>query len=601
MIVEDSQEDLELYKRLLRRNSICNYEILTAEFGDEGLELFLTEKIDCILLDYGLPDMSGLDFLDELSNKIEGGSSAVVMITGQGNEEIAVEAMKRGAQDYIVKSALTSEQMAHSIYNAIEKVSLRSALTQANKEIETLAFFDSLTGLANRNLFRDRFEQAIKMGRRSKEKFALMIIDLDGFKDINDTHGHMAGDKLLQAAAQKLGFCVRDSDTVSRFGGDEFMIILRNVIDKCGPDLVARKILDQFSMPVIFPGKEVFISGSIGISIFPDDAEDFDGLMKNADTAMYHAKEEGSNVFRFFTHKMGETVIRRKNLEKDLQLALNQEELQVHYQPIIDMKSRRLIGAEALLRWPHPERGMIPPDEFIPIAEDSMLILPIGEWVLRTVCEQAKLWVNNGLTRLRVAVNLSGWQCRQADFPKLVRGILEEAGLKPEHLALEITESVVMGDEKRSVAMLQELHEIGLHIAIDDFGTGYSSLGYLKRFPIDTIKIDRSFILDVLSDSADKILVEAITAMTHRLGLNVVAEGIETEEQLRFLDTLNCDYGQGYYFGRPLHHIEFEKCARDFDQLGAIPEASLNFDPNSSPPSNSIQPIEGVSFPCSTP
>ncbi len=563
LIVDDSPEDQELYMRLLRSGAIT-YAIATAESGEEGLAKLQADTIECILLDYNLPDMNGLEFLHEISNGNGGAPAAVVMLTGQGNEAIAVEAMKQGAHDYIVKNALTLERLAHSIQGAVEKVTLHHELKKANDQIERLAFYDPLTGVANRNLFRDRIEQSIRLGKRFKEKFGFLLLDLDQFKEVNDTMGHLAGDRLLQEFTQRLKSCVRESDTIARLGGDEFAIILENMNNTLAPDAVANKIIDQCTHSIKLQGKEVKISCSIGISVFPDDAENFDGLLMNADTAMYRAKDGGRNGFRFFTPEMNEQATYRKNLQMDLEQALDNGEFEIYYQPIVDLKEMRLQCAEALLRWSHPKRGSVSPAEFIPVAEETRLIVPIGEWVFRAVCQQVKIWKENNLHPPRVAVNLSSWQLQQEDFLDVVKRILENTKADPKWFSMEITESVLMDEDDHGVTTLENLRKMGIYIALDDFGTGYSSLGYLRSLPIDIIKIDRSFIQDIPSNLDEMAITEAIIAMSHRLGLKAVAEGIETDEQLEFLHSTNCDYGQGFYFGKATAAKEFEETLRSY-------------------------------------
>lgn len=440
-----------------------------------------------------------------------------------------------------------------------ERKALEYALRQAQKELETMAFSDSLTGLSNRNVFRDRIEQAIKLGQRTDEKSGLLLIDLDKFKETNDAFGHDAGDRLLQEVARKLHKCVRTSDTVSRLGGDEFAIILHNISEIQNAEIISRNILETFSEPFLLQGASATISGSIGISIFPDHADTAETLLKYADMAMYEAKKEGTNTFRSFTPEMSNAVSIRKNLEKDIGRALKLNEFRVYYQPIVDLCSGRVKSAEALLRWFHPQRGLIPPAEFIPLAEESRMIIPIGEWVLRTVCEQIKRWEKAGFPPIPVAVNLSARQCQNDELLGITSRILDETGVNPAWLSYEITERAIMSGEDSVDTMFHKVHEMGIGFSVDDFGNGYSSLNYLQRFPIDAIKIDRSFMRNVPGNPDESTLVEAIIAMAQRLKLKIVVEGVETDDQVNFLRSANCDYAQGFYFSRAVPPEEFEK------------------------------------------
>ncbi len=570
MIVENSPEDIERYRRFLEPEIGDSSNIITFETGKDGLAQFRQGKPDCILLDFNLPDMDGLEFIEELSNSGEDVPTAVIMLTGQGDEKTAVEAMKRGAQDYLVKNSLSQESMIRAINNAVEKVSLRRELVQVHKELEFLALRDPLTKLANRNLFRDRFEQALREGKRSEETVALLLVDLDGFKEINDTLGHLAGDLLLQEVAGRLTASIRESDTVSRLGGDEFTVILRNIENVYDVEEVARKILESLSAPVNILDEEVFVSGSVGAALYPDDAGTVEELLKNAGIAMYRAKEKGRNNCCFFTKEMNERISKRNEMKGDLQRALENREFRLYYQPIINMETGLISAAEVLMRWPHPRRGMIPPDEFIPLAEETGLIVPMGEWMLRTVCEQVKHLNKNQFPPFRVAINISARQCQCPGFPDVVGRILDESGVNPEWLIFEITETAIVNEEEQNLGTLRQLRNMGIHLSIDDFGTGFSSLSYLKRFPVDAIKIDRFFMRDVPSDPESRALVKAIVAMAESLNLSVVAEGIETESQLDFLRLLKCNYGQGFLFSKAVPFEEFQKMS----QSNMIPKIS---------------------------
>ena len=428
---------------------------------------------------------------------------------------------------------------------------------RAEAVISRQANFDPLTNLPNRPLFLQRLTQAIDTNRRPSTQTALLIIDLDRFKWINDSMGHSAGDTLLRQAAERLRESVRASDTVARLGDDEFTVIIRDFNRNQHVEAVARKLLAALAEPFVVEGNETFLSASIGISLFPRDASDADTLVRHADAAMYQAKARGRNSFQFFRPEMNAKATQRLELERMLRHALDRHEFSLHYQPIIDIRSGVVNGAEALLRWHVPERGNIPPSDFIDVAEDTGLIIPIGAWVLRTACEQAVHWQALGLPPLRIAVNVSAKQCRREDFTATVRNTVEDTGLDPSQLTIEITESLIIDDTHDASSKLQWLRDMGIGIAVDDFGTGYSSLSYLKRLPVNSLKIDRSFIADLTSDPDDAVLVQAILAMAQSLGIRTVAEGVETDSQLTFLHKRGADLAQGFLFSRPLPEAEF--------------------------------------------
>ena len=428
----------------------------------------------------------------------------------------------------------------------------------AQDQIEFQAYHDTLTGLPNRLLFRDRIGVALAHARRTKRSAAVMFLDLDQFKLVNDTLGHTVGDGLLHAVAERLVRCVRAEDTVARMGGDECTILLADLNDSRAASTVATKILETISTPIVVEHHELFITTSIGIALFPDDGDDAEALLKSADRAMYRAKEMGRNNYQFATQAGEDVSAERLSLERSMRYASRRDEFIVHYQPMIEIASGRVVGAEALIRWKHPVRGMMQPGEFIPIAEQSGLILPMGEWVLRSACDQMKRWHRNGNEHLHIAVNLSARQFQQPDLADVVERVLMETGLPPSALDIEITESTAMQNAELTLSTLNKLKKMGVRISIDDFGTGYSSLSYMKRFPIATVKIDHDFVRDVAHDGNDAAIVSAIISMARALKLHVVAEGVEDEEQLAFLQRHDCEYVQGYYYGRPVPSDEFE-------------------------------------------
>ena len=428
----------------------------------------------------------------------------------------------------------------------------REASELATVEMEHLAYHDALTGLPNRPLFMDRLIMALAQMSRMNQKLAVFFLDLDRFKDINDSLGHSTGDTLLKAVAERVRRCVREGDTVARFGGDEFTLLIPRIDHVEDAAKIAQKVLETLKIPFIVGERELFVTTSIGISISPSDGTDPETLVRNADAAMYRAKDQGRDTYQLYAPAMNARALERLALENMLRKALSHRELVLFYQPIVNLRSRNVIGVEALLRWQHPDLGLLSPAHFISTAETSGLIIPIGEWVLRTASRQTKLWQKRLGSDLFVAVNLSARQFQQPNLVELVGEVLEESALSPESLELEITESNAMQNADITLFTLRELKNLGVRISMDDFGTGYSSLNYLKRFPIDTLKLDQSFVRDITTDPIDAAIATAVISMAHSLDLKVVGEGVETEEQFAFLQQQNCDSIQGYLFSPPL-------------------------------------------------
>ena len=422
----------------------------------------------------------------------------------------------------------------------------------SEERIRFLAYYDALTGLPNRTLLQDRLAKALAGALRRKDKVAFLFLDLDRFKDINDLFGHSVGDLLLQNVAERLKSAVRKQDTVGRLSGDEFLIVLTNVKKIAYASVAAERFMHAMSAEFVIQGHSLSISCSIGISMFPEDGMDSESLLRNADAAMYSAKESGRNNFRFFTEDMNAQGVERLTLENGLRLALDKKELFLVYQPQMNIATGKIIGLEALLRWQHPTLGLMPPDRFIRIAENCGLIVPIGEWVLRTVCAQARKWQDEGIPAVSIAINVSTVQFRQKGFCEVIRRVLNETGLDPQYLQLELTESIFLADADETLSLIQKLKAMGLTLAIDDFGTGYSNFNYLRQFRISKLKIDRSFIRDVAVNPDDAAITTAIISMAKSLNLKVIAEGVEDEAQMSFLRAHQCDEIQGYYFSKPL-------------------------------------------------
>ncbi len=476
-----------------------------------------------------------------------------------------------GIMEFFSRESRPPDQMLVQSTRSIgSQIGQFMARGQAEERVRHLAHFDELTGLPNRALFNQRLNHALARARRAEQPLAVLFIDLDRFKNVNDTLGHEAGDRVLKEVAQRLRGCLREVDTVSRLGGDEFVVLIETASRPADVAEVAQKILTALARPVALEGQEFHLTASIGISTCPGDSADLQGIMKNADIAMYRAKEQGKNNFQFYSAQINVHTLERVALESDLRHALERDEFVLHYQPKIDIASNRVVGVEALVRWQQSGKPLIPPMQFIPLAEESGLIVPIGEWVLRHACLQNRAWQDQGLPGLRIAVNLSARQFTHANLLQDVARVLRESRLDPAWLELEITEGMVMHDPARAVQLLRELKAMGIHLSLDDFGTGYSSLSYLKRFPLDSVKIDRSFIQDLPRDGDDAGITQAIIAMAHSLRLAVVAEGVETAEQLDFLRSNGCDEMQGYHFSRPLPEDQLRCMLLDIRAAGVL-------------------------------
>jgi diguanylate cyclase (GGDEF)-like protein len=551
LVVDDDRAMRQMIHKVLASNG---FRVEQAEDGAQSLDVCLRSVPDIVLMDALMPVMDGFEACSRLRQQPGTEAIPVLMVTGLNDEQSVDRAMKAGASDFITKPIywpLLLQRLRHILANQ-----------RAEKQIKHLAYHDTLTGLPNRVLFHDRLQQALSQAIREEHPMGVMFLDLDRFKIINDTLGHDVGDELLKAVSQRLINCIRQGDTVVRLGGDEFTIILPVIGKAEDAAFVAQKILITLAEPFLLNHQELHITSSIGISLYPNDGGDTQTLIKNADIAMYRAKDLGKNNYQFYTADMNSRALETINLENALRHALERNELLLHYQPQIDIRTGRIVGVEALVRWQHPEFGLVSPVKFIPIAEETNLIIPIGEWVLRTACEQGVRWREQGLPVWRMAVNLSARQFRHQDLLQPIRRILQETGFDPHHLELEITESLIMQGAGKTIAILEALDEMGIRLSLDDFGTGYSSLSYLKRFPIDTVKIDRSFVRDIHTDPNDAAITSAIIAMAHSLRLSVIAEGVETEEQLAFLRERNCNEYQGYYFSKPLPAEQVERLVR---------------------------------------
>ncbi|WP_347332846.1 bifunctional diguanylate cyclase/phosphodiesterase [Marinimicrobium locisalis] len=444
-------------------------------------------------------------------------------------------------------------QLARGINRMLEKINeLIRGLNHNIQDMERLAYYDQLTGLENRFLFKAQLRTALSTTTRDRQQLALLYLDLDHFKDINDSLGHEAGDQLLVEVAHRLRGCLREEDSVARLGGDEFAVLLRHVKEARYASLVAEKIIDALRRPIRLSAQEVVVGASIGITLAPDDSSDIEILMRNADLAMYQAKNHGRNIHRFYTPELNTQVEQRLRMERELRQAVANREFELFYQPQLDMATQQVVGIEALIRWRHPYLGLVPPDEFIPAAEESGMIIPIGKWVLHAACQQAKSLQKAGFKDIKVSINVSARQLNDLAFVNDLKSVIAEIGVDPHRLVLEVTESTLMADAQLALKHLHAVREIGVGLAIDDFGTGYSSLSYLKRLPVNWLKIDRSFVQQLPDDEEDQAITTLIVAMAKSLKYKVVVEGVETEPQLGFLQQCGCHYGQGFYFSRPV-------------------------------------------------
>ena len=467
------------------------------------------------------------------------------------------EAARASAALAVLAQAQLREANERLVVAAVHAQTMTEAAEETSARISHMASHDFLTGLPNRSLLTDRLAQAIALAQRHGKRLALMYLDLDQFKHINDSLGHALGDQLLQAAARRLQECVRHSDTVCRQGGDEFVVLLAEIEAAGDAALSAEKLLESLAKPYLIAGHRLHVTASIGIGLYPDDGKDAESLLRNADTAMYHAKKSGRNNYQIFTPRMNERAVERQSVEAALRQALDQREFVLHYQPKVNLDTGAIMGAEALVRMRRSGQAPAYPTQFISIAEECGLISHIGKWVLFDACRQTAQWLRDGLEIGQIAVNVSAVEFQDKNFLTGVRAILQDTGLDPRRLELELTESGLMQDTQYTSAVLRALKELGVQIAIDDFGTGYSSLSYLRRLRVDTLKIDQSFVQDIQDDTGEAVLVSAIIAMGKSLKLRVVAEGIETPQQLAYLQAQSCAEGQGYYLSRPVEAAQF--------------------------------------------
>jgi len=548
LIVEDSENDAALIVRELQRGG---YDP-TVERVDTPVAMVIAlnkQTWDIIFADYTMPNFSGMDALALVREREL--DVPFIFVSGTMGEETAVEAMKAGAQDYVMKSNL--KRLLPTVERQLHAAAVRRERKRSEETVQYLAYHDVLTDLPNRAVFYDRLQQCILTGYREKKPLTLLLMDLNRFKEVNDTFGHLSGDLLLRQIGPRVRRCLRESDTIARMGGDEFAILLPNTHVE-GASMTARKILKALEAPFVLGEVTIDVGVSIGIALYPDHGEEGDALVQRADMALYVTKQAGGG-YAVFAPEHEQNSPRRLMLTGKLRRAIEYEEMSMHYQPQVSLKTNRVVGVEALSRWLHPELGSIPPDQFVPLAEQTGLIKPFTQWVLKTVCRQYEEWKGMGLT-LPISVNLSQKNLQETQLPDQVAELVQIGRMPAGLLEFEITESMIMSNPMRAMQILTRLNTMGIPLSIDDFGTGYSSLGYLKKLPVQKIKIDKSFIVDRIEDEDDNVIVQAIINMSHSLGLEVVAEGVEDQLTKDRLSALGCDSAQGYHICRPLPAAE---------------------------------------------
>lgn len=562
--LEDNRDDQEIIKSsLFKSGIIC--DITPVETQAEFLNSVQNQSWDLILSDYSLPSFDGYRAL-AIAKKTSP-NTPFIFVTGTLGEDIVVETLKNGATDYVLKQKLArlTTAVQRALSEAAEKKRLleaETALMKSSEQLRFLADHDPLTNLHNRAYLQDQLPNMLAAAARHEERVALLFVDLDGFKFINDSLGHSLGDLVLKEAAERMMQTVREPDIVLRWGGDEFLIVLTGLSESTDAAMAAERIRSTMAEEMLIRGHSLTITSSVGISVYPDDGTDSEGLIKWADLALYDAKNNGRNTWRCFTRDMNEMAETRLKLESGIRHAIEKNQLFLEYQPQVDLKTGRIVGAEALLRWQHPEMGLVSPATFIPIAENCGEILRIGEWVLRTACTQAKRWHDEGVISMPIAVNVSAVQFRQRCFVDTIKNVLNETGLIPQRLELELTESLMLSNSNVMASVMDELADTGVSLAIDDFGAGYCGLGYLKDYKFSKLKMDGSFVKSIVGNSVGSLLAAAIIGMAKILGMKVLAECAETEEQVDFLREHLCDEVQGYFFSRPLSAESFSELTR---------------------------------------
>lgn len=543
LLIEDNPGDVRLVKEILAIEGAGQFTPIATDSLGNAIELLGRKKFEVILLDLQLPDGNGLDSLLQIQAIAPG--VPIVVLSNTADERLAVQSVQRGAQDFLVKDHVNGHLLLRSLRYAIERKLMEERL-------HNLAHHDSLTGLANRKLFYDRLKIALSSARRHDLSLALLLLDLNEFKSINDTYGHQAGDQLLQEVARRISECVREADCVARMGGDEFTVVLADIRNADDAAAASRKILDQFERPFHIDGHKLAVHASIGISLFPNDADHLEDLVRSADIAMYRAKKEGGNASSFYSPELDARAEANRELEEQLQQALIGGNFFIHYQPQVDIGSGRIIGMESLLRWQHPQRGLLLPGEFLSVLESSPLMTQVGEWVLRTVCRQGREWQGGGESALTISVNVSYRQLMQEDFADILADILAESGFSAQNLELDVNESALWEDEDRILKVLTAVSRLGVRLALGNFGSGRALFHFLSKFPFHSIKLDRALIQEASYSSDGANLARAVIQVAHVFRMKGMAGGVETQTQLDTLRHLACDDAQGYLYCHPL-------------------------------------------------
>lgn len=543
LLVEDDRSEALVFERLLAGNAAVSFAVTHAKAAREAASHLACKRFDVVLLDLFLPDSQGLDTVCSITAHAP--DVPIVVLTSLADESLALRAVQEGAQDYLVKSNVVDcEGLGRSLCYAMERHRVKSRLTR-------LARYDALTGLPNRSVVLDRLEHALARAARRSVRLAVLFVDLDGFRDINERLGQYGGDQLLVLAAERLAGSLRSEDTLARVGGDEFAVVCEELRQEDDAVQVAERMVDSFKAPFCLNGEQLFITASVGIALGGAEATPT-RLLQEADAAMFSAKGKGGGRFEVFDQRVRARALARLDTEQSLRLAMQGDEFQLHYQPIVELSTGTVKGLEALVRWNHPQRGLLPPGDFIPVAERTGMILGLGSWVVREACRQMQEWSSRRHgPPLEISVNLSACQLGDPNLSAVIEGALNESDLPAKQLCLEITESAVMEDLDTTDIALRALAEVGVKVEVDDFGTGYSSLVYLKRFPIRVLKIDRSFVQGVTRNIEDKAIVSAVINLAHTLGQEAVAEGVESGAQLAVLEEMGCDFAQGYHLGPP--------------------------------------------------
>ena len=568
LVCDDDQNVRLLTRQCLEADDMT---VVEAADGLEALDVFVRERPDLVFLDVEMPGMTGLEVCERIRKMPQGESIPIMIVTGSDDRRSIDQGFEAGATQYKTKPVNWS-LLGRDVQYMLRASNAFNALKRQEDRLRYLAYYDPLTSLPNRRSFNEQLNRILKRSQRHKTNAALLFIDLDHFKRINDSIGHARGDRLLVEIAKRLTMELREDDAINyfttnsaddegepegateiaRLGGDEFTVVLSDVANIHDIEIVAKRILNALSEPIALQSHNPVVTPSVGIAVFPQDGTDPDTLVRNADTAMYVAKAEGRACYRFYNEQMNARAVEQLKMEEELRHGMRNNELELRYQPQVDSKSGAVVSMEALVRWKHPERGMVSPAEFIPVAERTGQIIELGEWVMQEAARHCLYWDSLGLNGFRIGINISPLQFNQSGLSQWITEFLKDSGLPPERLELELTESAIMTDAETNIAKLRELKSIGVDLAVDDFGTGYSSLSYLKRFPIDTLKIDQSFVADL--DSADgAAIVDAILALAKTLNLRVIAEGIEEAHQLAYLVRKDCGLLQGYYFARPIY------------------------------------------------